>query len=87
VLFLDLGEFRGFDYYDGIVFDVFAEGVGVELGGGGRYNNLIGRFGKNLASTGFALNVDRLFRGRSLSQQHSGRPARDASPKRKSTRR
>jgi len=71
VLFLDLGEFRGFDYYDGIVFDVFAEGVGVELGGGGRYNHLIGRFGRNLPSTGFALNVDRLFRGRTLSKNHS----------------
>lgn len=62
-LFLDLGEFRGFDYYDGVVFDVFAEGMGVELGGGGRYDHLIGRFGRNVPSTGFALNVDRLFRG------------------------
>jgi len=60
-LFLDLGEFRGFEYYDGVVFDVFAEGVGVELGGGGRYDHLIGRFGRNIPSTGFALNVDRLF--------------------------
>jgi ATP phosphoribosyltransferase regulatory subunit len=64
-LLLDLGEFRGFDYYDGVVFDVFAEGVGVELGGGGRYDHLIGRFGRNIPSTGFALNVDRLFRARS----------------------
>jgi ATP phosphoribosyltransferase regulatory subunit len=63
---LDLGEFRGFDYYDGIVFDVFTEGIGVELGGGGRYDQLIGRFGRNLPSTGFALTVDRLFRGLSL---------------------
>lgn len=61
-LLLDLGEFRGFDYYDGIVFDVFAEGMGSELGGGGRYNHLIGRFGRPLPSTGFALDVDRLFR-------------------------
>ena len=60
---LDLGEFRGFDYYDGIVFDVFTDGIGVELGGGGRYDHLIGRFGRNLPSTGFALSVDRLFRG------------------------
>ncbi len=87
VLFLDLGEFRGFDYYDGIVFDVFAEGVGVELGGGGRYNHLIGRFGRNLASTGFALNVDRLFRGRSLSQRHFGRPLKGAASSAKRTRR
>jgi len=61
-LLLDLGEFRGFDYYDGIVFDVFASGVGAELGGGGRYDHLIGRFGRNLPSTGFALDVDHLFR-------------------------
>jgi len=73
-LFLDLGEFRGFDYYDGIVFDVFAEGIGVELGGGGRYNHLIGRFGRNLPSTGFALNVDRLFRGVGLTQNNGKAP-------------
>ncbi|MGH7256557.1 MAG: ATP phosphoribosyltransferase regulatory subunit, partial [Nitrospirales bacterium] len=61
---LDLGELRGFDYYDGVVFDVFADGLGCELGGGGRYNHLIGRFGRDLPSTGFALDVDRLFRAR-----------------------
>ena len=70
-LFLDLGEFRGFDYYDGVVFDVFADGVGVELGGGGRYDHLIGRFGRNVPSTGFALNVDRLFQGLNLSGKTS----------------
>jgi ATP phosphoribosyltransferase regulatory subunit len=61
-LLLDLGELRGFDYYDGVVFDVFTEGLGCELGGGGRYNHLVGRFGRELPSTGFALDVDRLFR-------------------------
>ena len=70
-LFLDLGEFRGFDYYDGVVFDVFADGVGVELGGGGRYDHLIGRFGRNIPSTGFALNVDRLFQGLNLAGKAS----------------
>ena len=66
-LLLDLGEFRGFDYYDGVVFDVFSDGIEVELGGGGRYNHLIGRFGRDLPSTGFGLNVDRLFRSLKLS--------------------
>ncbi len=66
---LDLGEFRGFDYYDGIVFDVFTNGIGVELGGGGRYDHLIGRFGRNLPSTGFAVSVDRLFRGLNFSDR------------------
>ncbi len=60
-LLLDLGEFRGFDYYDGVVFDVFSGNVGCELGGGGRYNHLIGQFGQDLPSTGFALDLDRLF--------------------------
>lgn len=59
---IDLGEFRGFEYYDGIVFDVFAPGIGAELGGGGRYDHLMGRFGRTAASSGFALDVDRLFR-------------------------
>ncbi len=64
---IDLGEFRGFEYYDGIVFDVFAPGIGAELGGGGRYDHLMGRFGRAAASTGFALDVDRLFRAIDLS--------------------
>ena len=75
-LFLDLGEFRGFDYYDGVVFDVFADGVGIELGGGGRYDHLIGRFGRNIPSTGFALNVDRLFQGLNLSSEKTSEVAR-----------
>lgn len=60
-LLLDLGEFRGFDYYDGVVFDVFAQGLGCEVGGGGRYDHLLGRFGRDLPSTGFAFDMDRLF--------------------------
>ncbi|MDH5585063.1 MAG: ATP phosphoribosyltransferase regulatory subunit [Nitrospirota bacterium] len=58
---LDLGEFRGFDYYDGVVFDVFTAGVGREIGGGGRYNHLMGRFGRDLPAIGFGLDLDRLF--------------------------
>ena len=58
---LDLGEFRGFDYYDGVVFDVFADSLGSEIGGGGRYNHLIGRFGRECAAIGFGLDLDRVF--------------------------
>ena len=58
---LDLGEFRGFDYYDGIVFDVFTSSVGTEIGGGGRYNHLVGRFGRDVPAIGFGLDLDRLF--------------------------
>ena len=58
---LDLGEFRGFDYYDGVVFDVFTSSVGSEIGGGGRYNHLVGRFGRDIPAIGFGLDLDRLF--------------------------
>lgn len=57
---MDLGEARGFDYYTGILFEVFAEGVGQKVGGGGRYDRLIGRFGEPCPATGFALDVDLL---------------------------
>lgn len=80
---IDLGEFRGFEYYDGIVFDVFAPGIGAELGGGGRYDHLMGRFGRAAASTGFGLDVDRLFRALDYScvamPRHSNSSAADDS--------
>jgi len=71
-LLLDLGESRGFDYYDGVVFDVFTSSMGSELGGGGRYNHLLGRFGRDLPSTGFALDMDRVFASLDPSVLHAG---------------
>ncbi|MFQ5597803.1 MAG: ATP phosphoribosyltransferase regulatory subunit [Nitrospiria bacterium] len=59
-LLIDLGEVRGFNYYTGTIFEIFAEGLGSELGGGGRYDHLLGKFGAPSASTGFAFNIDRL---------------------------
>jgi ATP phosphoribosyltransferase regulatory subunit len=60
-ILLDLGEFRGFDYYDGVVFDVFTSALGSEIGGGGRYNHLVGRFGRDLPAIGLGLDLDRVF--------------------------
>jgi ATP phosphoribosyltransferase regulatory subunit len=57
-LLLDMGEVRRMEYYTGLVFDIYAEGVGGEIGGGGRYDHLIGRFGRELTATGFALDLD-----------------------------
>ncbi len=61
-ILIDLSEVRGFGYYSGMVFEVFTEGVGYELGGGGRYDHLISHFGVDIPSTGFALHVERLQR-------------------------
>lgn len=60
-ILLDLGEFRGFDYYDGVVFDIFTSSFGSEIGGGGRYNHLVGRFGRDLPAIGSGLDLDRVF--------------------------
>jgi ATP phosphoribosyltransferase regulatory subunit len=59
-LAIDLGEVRGLDYYTGFVFRVYAEGLGFEIGGGGRYDTLLARFGRPLPAVGFMFGLDRL---------------------------
>ena len=56
----DLGLARGLGYYTGAVFEVYDASLGAPLGGGGRYDELLGRFGRDLPAAGWALNVERL---------------------------
>jgi len=61
---------RGMDYYTGVIFEVEVQGYTAgSLGGGGRYDNLIGTFarsassgqaGKDIPAVGFAFGFDRL---------------------------
>src|SRR5437867_3696135 len=59
-LAVDLGEVRGLDYYTGLVFRAYAPGLGFEVGGGGRYDTLLARFGRPMPAVGFMLGLDRL---------------------------
>lgn len=56
----DLGLVRELNYYTGTVIEVYAPSSGFPLGGGGRYDNLVGNFGRDIAACGFSLNMERL---------------------------
>src|SRR4051794_28652990 len=56
----DLGLMRRLGYYTGAVFEIYDPALGEPLGGGGRYDDLLGRFGRPLPAVGFAIGVDAL---------------------------
>ena len=56
---VDLGEVRGFAYYSGCIFHGYAQGASDAVLSGGRYDELLARFGCPMASAGFALDLDR----------------------------
>jgi len=59
-LIFDLGLVRQLGYYTGAVFEVYDPALGAPIGSGGRYDDLLGKFGRPLPAVGFALGVDRL---------------------------
>jgi ATP phosphoribosyltransferase regulatory subunit len=59
-IIFDLGLVRNLGYYTGAVFEVYDPTLGAPIGGGGRYDELLGRFGRPLPAVGFALGVERL---------------------------
>ncbi len=59
-IIFDLGLVRSLGYYTGAVFQVYDPAYGVPIGSGGRYDELLGEFGRALPAVGFALNVERL---------------------------
>jgi len=59
---IDIGDMRGFGYYTGTTVEIFSES-GLPIGSGGRYDNLVKRFGPDLPAVGFAFNLDRMIDG------------------------
>jgi ATP phosphoribosyltransferase regulatory subunit HisZ len=57
---VDLGLARDLSYYTGIVFEVYDPAIGFALGGGGRYDELLGRFGAARPACGVGLDMQRV---------------------------
>jgi ATP phosphoribosyltransferase regulatory subunit len=56
----DAGEVRSFAYYTGLLFTVYAPGPGEPVGAGGRYDELLARFGTPMTAVGFGVDLDAL---------------------------
>ena len=59
----DLGMTVKYRYYTGVIFKAYTYGTGESIVSGGRYDELLGQFGKNATSIGFAINIDNLLAG------------------------
>ena len=59
-IILDLGLVNRSNYYTGIIFHGYAEGSGISVLSGGRYDNLLGEFGIPAPAIGFAVEVSAL---------------------------
>ncbi|MDR1422116.1 MAG: ATP phosphoribosyltransferase regulatory subunit [Coriobacteriales bacterium] len=56
---LDFSVMSDFDYYTGMVFEAYAPGLGLRLGGGGRYDRMLADFGLDAPAAGFAFGLER----------------------------
>ncbi len=58
----DISLVRGQGYYTGTVFEVRSDKYSGAVAGGGRYDNLIGKFiGENVPAVGFSIGFERIF--------------------------
>ena len=57
----DFSIINSFDYYTGIIFKGYSEGIAASLASGGRYDAVLANLGRSgLAACGFALSLERL---------------------------
>lgn len=55
---VDLGMLSKFNYYTGMLFKAYTYGTGDAIVKGGRYDSLLGKFGKSSSAVGFVFLVD-----------------------------
>lgn len=69
-IFFDLGMLSKYNYYTGMIFKGYALGNGDAIVKGGRYDNLLGQFGKDAPAIGFVVIIDDLLNA--LNKQAKG---------------
>jgi len=57
---IDLGMLQSIDYYTGTIFKCYTKGVGFPILAGGRYDNLVSHFGKDIPAVGAAFGISRI---------------------------
>ncbi len=72
----DLGMLSPYEYYTGIIFQAFTYGTGDAVITGGRYDQLLARYGKSSPAVGFTTRVDALLNA--LERQHIQVPVEDS---------
>ncbi|MFB5269664.1 ATP phosphoribosyltransferase regulatory subunit [Paenibacillus enshidis] len=60
---IDLTMIGDFSYYTGMTFEGYAGEIGSPVCSGGRYDNLLQQFGRDIPATGFALKTNRIVDG------------------------
>ena len=67
----DLGKLPHLNYYSGILFEGFVEGIGTSVLSGGRYDSLLEKFGEALPAIGFSVKLDAVLPVLHLKQQEA----------------
>jgi ATP phosphoribosyltransferase regulatory subunit len=69
---IDLGLLRDLGYYSGAILEIYDPAVGHVLGGGGRYDQLLARFGRDLPAAGFSFYLERVHIAQAEEERASG---------------
>ncbi|MBQ9004589.1 MAG: ATP phosphoribosyltransferase [Eggerthellaceae bacterium] len=77
---IDFSVMSSFDYYTGFVFEAFSPGLGIALGSGGRYDNMLGAYGVDRPAAGFAFYLEEAMAANAAGAD-ADRPLKVAVPK------
>lgn len=69
---IDLGMLQSIDYYTGSIFKCYTHGIGFPICAGGRYDNLVQKFGRKLGAVGIAFGINHILTVLRGSDVHGG---------------